>query len=388
MEEINQFLPLLLIIFLIYYFIILPKKKKRKGIKLHDMNQEMNYKKWRMNIWISRSPFIGGFFIFLLSSLYGVIITLEFSVTSLIRSLLVLFLGGFPFYLTLTYKTGEKEFEKIQKVYIEKQKKVNEEISKEKREIKNKVSKLDKLKVQLDNLKELKVPEVTQFKNIVQENEENITKIGGDNQLFSFLKIDSFLKDYRNRTVNDLNSIGNILDVDLLTKRIKEEGKRNDLEKISENLEDSLAKIEGRSTKGFDSNLDNLFKLGENIKPSLEHQIRTLEFYSNMATTMLVFYLSGKKINYFEIHSAFEKLGVFDSNWQKNVLNKLNKIEIRLSEISNELTRINDNFIELINSNDRITEELKNINSTLVTGNLLSSINVYQNWRISRKISN
>ena len=299
----------------------------------------------------------------------------------------ILGVGSIVMYFS-SRSSGKKEYEKIQRVNIEKEKKVNEELSKKRVVITRKLLKVEKLEGQLNSLKDLNVPEVNQFRNIVQENEDDITNKGGDNQLFIFLKVDSFLKDYRNKTVNDINSIDNILDVDILTQRIEEEGTRNDLEKISENLEDSLAKIEGRSTKGFDSNLDNLFKLGENIKPSLEHQIRTLEFYSNMATTMLVFYLSGKKINYFEIHSAFEKLGVFDRTWQKNVLNKLNNIEIRLLEISNELTRINDNFIELINSNDRITEELKSINSTLVTGNLLSAINVYQNWRISKKISN
>ena len=255
-------------------------------------------------------------------------------------------------------------------------------------EVSNKWLKVEKLELQFNSLKDLHVLEVNQFRDMIQENEEEIIKIGGDNQLFTFLKVDSFLKEYRNKTINDINSIGKRLDVNTLKLNIEFESKRDRLHKIAENIEDIALRNEGKKTIGFDSNLDILFKLGDNVKPSLEHQIKTLEFYSNISTTMLVFYLSGKKINYFEIHSAFDKLGVFNSNWEKGVLNKLNNIEERLSEITNGLTRLNDNFIELIKSNDRITNELKSIDSTLVTGNLLSSINVYQNWRISKKISN
>ena len=106
--------------------------------------------------------------------------------------------------------------------------------------------------------------------------------------------------------------------------------------------------LDGRRTKGFDANVEKLFELGDIMKPVLENQIKTLEFYNNMALAMIVFYLNDKKIRYYEIYEAFEKLGVFDSTWQKNVLNKLDNIEIRLAQISNQLTELNQNFITLI----------------------------------------
>ena len=103
-----------------------------------------------------------------------------------------------------------------------------------------------------------------------------------------------------------------------------------------------------------------------------------------MALAMIIFYLNDNKIRYFEIYEAYEKLGVFDSTWQKNVLNKLYLIEFRLSQISNQLTELNQNFISLIESSKNIAAELKEIKSSIVTSNLLQAITAYQSWRINK----
>ena len=94
----------------------------------------------------------------------------------------------------------------------------------------------------------------------------------------------------------------------------------------------------------------------------MENQIKTMDYYRNMAVAMIVFYLNDKKIRYFEIYEAFEKLGVFDSTWQKNVLNKLDSIENRLTQINNQLTELNQNFVSIIESSENIASELKEIN--------------------------
>jgi hypothetical protein len=109
-----------------------------------------------------------------------------------------------------------------------------------------------------------------------------------------------------------------------------------------------------------------------------------MEYYRNMAVAMVIFYLNDKKIKYFEIYEAFEKLGVFDSTWQKNVLNKLDNIEIRLAQISNQLTELNQNFISLVESSESVVSELKEINSSIMTNNMLQAITAYQSWRINK----
>ena len=278
----------------------------------------------------------------------------------------------------------EKEKEELEKS-VKKQvrdKKVG--LKKSNLKLKSKLKKADNLAKKLSEIQEIKIIDISDYKKIIIDNEKNILEKGGDNQLFSFMKINTFLNDYRGKIVSDQSGLKEVLDIKWLKSRIKSEEKRNDLEKSSENLRDSLARIEGRKTKGFDSGVNNLFELGDLMKPTLENQIKTMEFYRNMAVVMIVFYLDDKKIRYFELYEAFEKLGVFDSTWQKNVLNKLDNIEIRLAQMSNQLTELNQNFISLSESSENIVLELKEINSSVMTNNMLQAITAYQTWRINK----
>ena len=278
-------------------------------------------------------------------------------------------------------KNAKKEaLIKVQKEKLDQQKEQKEVDDK----INIKLKKVDELQHQLEEIQIIKIIDVSDFKKIIIENEESIIKKGGDSQLFSFMKLDSFLKDYRLRIVNDQIGLKDVLDPEWLKYRIKSENKRKDLDKIIENLNDMAAKLEGMKTKGFDSNVDKLFELGKVMKSVMENQIITMEYYRSIAVAMIVFYLNDKKIRYFEIYEAFEKLGVFDSTWQKNVLNKLDSIEIRLAQISNQLTELNQNFISLVESSENVVSELKEINSSIMTNNLLQTITAYQTWRINK----
>ena len=280
---------------------------------------------------------------------------------------------GFKF----NFKFLAEEKDKKEKEVREKTQKINSNIE-------VKLKKVDNLEIQLSEIKKIEIIDISDYKKIIIDNEKMIIEKGGDNQLFSFLKIDSFLRDFRGRILDDQNGLKDILDINRLKSRITEETQRKDLDKIIENLSDMSAKLEGRRTKGFDANVDKLFELGEVMKPTLENQIKTMDYYRNMAVAMNVFYLSDKKIRYFEIYEAFEKLGVFDSTWQKNVLRKLDNIEIRLAQISNQLIELNQNFISLIDSSENIVSELKEINSSIVTNNMLQTITAYQTWRINK----
>jgi hypothetical protein len=250
--------------------------------------------------------------------------------------------------------------------------------------IESRLKKADNLKIKLSEIQDIMIIDVSDYKNIIIDNEESILDKGGDKQLFSFMKIDTFLRDYRRRIISDQSGLKEVIDIEWLKSRIQSEGQRNDLDKIIENMEDISAKLEGRRTKGFDSNVDKLFELGNVMKPALENQIKTMEYYRNMAVAMIVFYLNDKKIRYFEIYEAFEKLGVFDSTWQKNVLNKLDNIETRLAHINNQLTELNQNFISLVVSSENVVSELKEINSSIMTNNMLQAITAYQTWRINK----
>lgn len=293
-------------------------------------------------------------------------------------------------FLYVAYKSYKKDKTQREKEKIQREDFKVKESAKKKEALKQnnlkkekKIKKADNLAKKLSEIQEIKIIDISDYKKIIIDNEKTILEKGGDNQLFSFMKINTFLNDYRGRIISDQSGLKEVLDINWLKSRIESEEKRNDLDKTLENLEDSLARMEGRKTTGFDSSVNSLFELGDLMKPSLENQIKTMEFYRNMAVVMIVFYLDDKKIRYFELYEAFEKLGVFDSTWQKNVLNKLDNIEIRLTQMSNQLTELNQNFISLSESSENIVLELKEINSSVMTNNMLQAITAYQTWRIN-----
>ncbi|WP_445713493.1 hypothetical protein [Flavobacterium sp.] len=280
--------------------------------------------------------------------------------------------------------SAKKDNERKIKQQIEYNKRIQQKEVKENEVLEQKFKKVDELNENIEELEKISVLEINDFKEIIIENEKKIIEKGNESQLFIFLKLDSFLKEYQNQIVKDKEELRKLIDVDSLKNKIKNDSKRNEIDKLQENLQSNLAKMEGKNPTGFDANLEALFKNGSLLKISMENQIKTLEFYKNMSIAMTTFYLDDKKIRYYEIYEAFEKLGVFDSTWQKNVLNKLDRIEIRLTHINNQLTELNQNFVLLVESCQNLTTELKEINNNIVTNNMLQAIIAYQTWRINK----
>lgn len=214
--------------------------------------------------------------------------------------------------------------------------------------------------------------------------------------MFQFLKLDTFLQDYRSRIVEDIEGISNGFDYKTVESTIICEGKRGEtdsgrLEQISEKLTDSVNRLEGRATTSMTSKIDNLFQVGNSLKPSISKEIETLNFYNSMAVGLVIFYLEDKKIRFFEIFESFEKLGVFDSSWQKNVASKLTSIDMRLAQLNNQMTDLNDNFTRLLVSSENIAQELKqgleSMNSKMDTNNLLTAITTYQVYKINKGVN-
>ena len=52
--------------------------------------------------------------------------------------------------------------------------------------------------------------------------------------------------------------------------------------------------------------------------------------------------------------------------------------------MSNQLTELNQSFISLVESSENVVSELKEINSGVMTNNLLQAITAYQTWRVNK----
>ena len=284
----------------------------------------------------------------------------------------------------LFVKSYSKTKRKTEKEEEEKEGTRLKKIKDEDNEVQTQIKKVNKIQEQINNVSKILIPSISDFKSFVIKNESVIQEKGGEEQLFKFLKVDNFLNDFRTQILNDINELKELQIVNDFESQIIQHSKKSSLERLSENLNDSVNRMDGQKGTGFKSRLDELSKLGHNLTPTLNLQIETLRFYVSMSMIMLEFYVFDNKIRYFEIYSSFEKLGVFDSTFQKNVLGKLDNIELRLSNISNQLTTLNNNFEVLIDSSENIITELKGIKDGIDNTHLLQWINIYQNYKINK----
>ncbi|HQX04590.1 MAG TPA: hypothetical protein PKZ44_10790 [Flavobacterium sp.] len=292
-------------------------------------------------------------------------------------------IGGFYLYRKGMQRNNIKKNTAIQQKFEQD----NELKQYERKRFEDRISQLESLKLRMEELNSIHIVEISDYKSFIKENQKAILQKGNDEVLFSFLKIDSFLNEYKQGMESYKNWVIKNIDVEDLKSKLIQDFQSNNLDKLSEGLQANFNRLEGKRPTGFNASFDNLLSVGHVFKGTYENYNKTLEYYKNIAKTMIIFYLNDNKISYFEIHQAFEKLGVFDSTWQKNLMSKMSNIESNLNRISLDLTQMNSNFEQLINQSEKITNELQAINNSVKTGNMIQAISAYQSWRINRKIN-
>jgi len=91
----------------------------------------------------------------------------------------------------------------------------------------------------------------------------------------------------------------------------------------------------------------------------------------------------------------FDTINMFDSKHEKDISQKLTNIgdglENLMYEIRDMSNQISDSIDELSyvteESNEQLTNKLSEIDSTLKVGNLISTINTYQNYKTNRRLN-
>ena len=132
----------------------------------------------------------------------------------------------------------------------------------------------------------------------------------------------------------------------------------------------------------------------------LKNQIHNYEVLTVHSINMIISLVEGKDIIFYEIYESFDKLNVFNSNWENELSEKLTDIETNLTRglkeimfsvqameisIGNGLKHLSyvteDSFKDLELS---VTEELKSVNSSIKFNNLLTGIQTYQMYKINK----
>ena len=127
----------------------------------------------------------------------------------------------------------------------------------------------------------------------------------------------------------------------------------------------------------------------------LESNIESWQLIQANGIYMIDSLIKEKNVQFFRIYQNFEKIGIFDSTWQKNVSNQLELVNVNLNQLINVTQSMSDRIISAIGDLTYATKEqteiistnISSLNSSVKFGNLLSAINIHQNHRISKKLN-
>jgi hypothetical protein len=138
-----------------------------------------------------------------------------------------------------------------------------------------------------------------------------------------------------------------------------------------------------------DSELNELIDL---LKEQI-HSYESLLFHSfNMITSLV----NDDLVTFYQIHNSFDKLNIFNSNHQTELMDKLNNIEDGLYTLISSIRSMEVNIINELNNLSYITEssfedlaisvneELNSIGSSINANNLLTAINTYQTYKLRK----
>lgn len=129
----------------------------------------------------------------------------------------------------------------------------------------------------------------------------------------------------------------------------------------------------------------------------LKNQVNSYEVLVFHSMNMLGSLLSDDLITFYEIYESFDKLNIFNSNWENEVSEQLNKIEVGFSDLMYSINSMERNIVNGLNElsyvtqegfselEQSVTKELQSIDSSIKFNNLLTGISAYQLYKINKQ---
>jgi hypothetical protein len=231
----------------------------------------------------------------------------------------------------------EKEQQKLEQQKLEQEKILNEKKT-------DLLSSLDK-----DSDGELDLVDCDSFTKLLNKNQKNIIEID-KNFIQKFVKISIYLKSKKNNLQNVFCSINEI---------------NNDLD--------------------FNE-VNNLLK----------NQVHTYELLVLHSISMITSLIESDLITFYEIYECFDQLGVFNSNWENEVSDKLTTIGDDIQDLMYSIYHMENKIVNSIENltyitqdsfsdlNNSINTQLSSIDSSIKFNNLLTTIQTYQVYKINK----
>ena len=128
----------------------------------------------------------------------------------------------------------------------------------------------------------------------------------------------------------------------------------------------------------------------------LKNEIHWYKLYYYNALNMIVALVEDKHIIFYEIYESFDKLDVFNSNWENEISGKLSNIGDGLNDLMYSIHEMGADIVAEIGNLSYVTEEsssmleqkLEEVDSSVKTNNLLSTIQSYQLYKLNKSNRN
>jgi hypothetical protein len=128
----------------------------------------------------------------------------------------------------------------------------------------------------------------------------------------------------------------------------------------------------------------------------LKNQIHSYELLVFHSINMIGALVSEDLITFYEIYESFDKLGMFNSNWENEVSEKLTNIGDKLDDLMYSIYNMEQNIVSELSHlsyvtqesfedlNRTVTSQLREVESSINTNNLLTGIQTYQLYKINK----
>lgn len=246
----------------------------------------------------------------------------------------------------------------------------------------------------IENL-EKNIPEIMKYWEIQEEN----LRIQEEKRMFELnLSKTSVL----NELDKDNNGQVDLVDGESFNKLLTKNQKS--IIEIDKNYIQKFVKIsmylktkKSNTQKIFDSIKDtkNDKELNELVN-LLKNQIHTYELLVFHSINMITSLVDSDLITFYEIYECFDQLGVFNSNWENEVSNKLTDIGDGIRDLMYSIYQMENKIVNSISNLTYITQDsfrelnmsvnnqLSSIDSSIKFNNLLTGIQTYQMYKINQ----
>ena len=128
----------------------------------------------------------------------------------------------------------------------------------------------------------------------------------------------------------------------------------------------------------------------------LKNQIHTYELLVFHSINMITSLVESDLITFYEIYECFDQLGVFNSNWENEVSDKLTNIGKGIKDLMYSIYQMENKIVNSINNltyvtqdsfrelNISVNNQLSSIDSSIKFNNLLTSVQTYQMYKINQ----